>query len=46
MNGSASATLQVEEDFHVALLCNAYSTNQEYFPRPMGALVSEKLSFE
>jgi mediator of RNA polymerase II transcription subunit 23 len=26
-------------DFRVALLCNAFSTNQDVFPRPMGALV-------
>lgn len=26
-------------DFRIALLCNAYSTNQEYFSRPMAALV-------
>ncbi|KAK6627240.1 Mediator of RNA polymerase II transcription subunit 23 [Polyplax serrata] len=26
-------------DYRIALLCNAYSTNQEYFTRPMAALV-------
>lgn len=26
-------------DYRIALLCNAYSTNQEYFARPMAALV-------
>lgn len=26
-------------DYRIALLCNAYSTNQEYFNRPMAALV-------
>ncbi|KAJ4431363.1 Mediator of RNA polymerase II transcription subunit 23 [Periplaneta americana] len=26
-------------DYRIALLCNAYSTNQEYFSRPMAALV-------
>ncbi|CAG0897084.1 unnamed protein product [Cyprideis torosa] len=29
----------VGRNFNITLLCNAYSTNQEYFPRPMGALV-------
>lgn len=26
-------------DYRISLLCNAYSTNQEYFTRPMGVLV-------
>lgn len=26
-------------DYRIALLCNAYSTNQDYFSRPMAALV-------
>lgn len=26
-------------DYQIALLCNAYSTNQENFTRPMAALV-------
>lgn len=26
-------------DYRISLLCNAYSTNQEYFARPMGVLV-------
>ena len=26
-------------DYWTSLLCNAYSTNQEFFPRPMGVLV-------
>ncbi|RWS17948.1 mediator of RNA polymerase II transcription subunit 23-like protein [Dinothrombium tinctorium] len=26
-------------DYQISLLCNAYSTNQEYFTRPMGVLV-------
>lgn len=26
-------------DYRIALLCNAYSTNTEYFNRPMQALV-------
>jgi mediator of RNA polymerase II transcription subunit 23 len=31
--------LQIGEDYVVTLLCNAYSTNQEYFSRPMSALI-------
>ena len=31
--------LTMGSDYGIALLCNAYSTNQEIFPRPMGALV-------
>lgn len=30
-------------DYRVALLCNAYSTNQEYFSKPMAALVQNVL---
>lgn len=26
-------------DYRIALLCNAYSTNQEYFARPMGIII-------
>lgn len=26
-------------DYRIALLCNAYSTNQEYFARPMGVII-------
>jgi mediator of RNA polymerase II transcription subunit 23 len=26
-------------DYRIAILCNAYSTNQDYFTRPMAALV-------
>lgn len=37
MNNSMPMTMT--SDFKIALLCNAYSTNQEYFPRPMGILV-------
>ncbi|XP_071446035.1 mediator of RNA polymerase II transcription subunit 23 isoform X2 [Hetaerina americana] len=32
-------TLCMGSDYRIALLCNAYSTNQEYFTRPMAALV-------
>ncbi|OXA58541.1 Mediator of RNA polymerase II transcription subunit 23 [Folsomia candida] len=35
---SSQIPLQVN-DYRVALLCNAYSTNQEHFSRPMAALV-------
>lgn len=31
-------------DYRIALLCNAYSTNQEYFSRPMAALVEAILA--
>lgn len=31
--------LTMGNDFRIALLCNAYSTNQEYFSRPMAALM-------
>ncbi|KAL1116974.1 hypothetical protein AAG570_004302 [Ranatra chinensis] len=30
-------------DYRIALLCNAFSTNQDYFPRPMTALVESIL---
>ncbi|KAI5734599.1 hypothetical protein M8J77_008576 [Diaphorina citri] len=36
---SQPATLGMEADYRTALLCNAYSTNQDYFSRPMAALV-------
>lgn len=31
--------LSIGDDYVVTLLCNAYSTNQEYFSRPMSALI-------
>jgi len=34
-----NASLCMGSDYRIALLCNAYSTNQEYFSRPMAALV-------
>jgi mediator of RNA polymerase II transcription subunit 23 len=34
-----NATLSIGDDYVVTLLCNAYSTNQEYFSRPMSALI-------
>lgn len=34
-----NAGLCMGNDYRIALLCNAYSTNQEYFSRPMAALV-------
>lgn len=36
---SNSLGLCMGADYRIALLCNAYSTNQEYFTRPMAALV-------
>lgn len=34
-----NTSLCMGSDFRIALLCNAYSTNQEYFTKPMAALV-------
>lgn len=34
-----NSTLSIGDDYVVTLLCNAYSTNQEYFSRPMSALI-------
>ncbi|XP_020291253.1 mediator of RNA polymerase II transcription subunit 23 [Pseudomyrmex gracilis] len=34
-----NTSLCMGSDYRIALLCNAYSTNQEYFSRPMAALV-------
>uniref|UniRef100_T1HR14 Mediator of RNA polymerase II transcription subunit 23 n=1 Tax=Rhodnius prolixus TaxID=13249 RepID=T1HR14_RHOPR len=34
-----NSNLCMGSDYRIALLCNAYSTNQEYFSRPMAALV-------
>lgn len=31
-------TLTMGSDFTIVLLCNAYSTNPDYFTRPMAAL--------
>ncbi|XP_017776006.1 PREDICTED: mediator of RNA polymerase II transcription subunit 23 [Nicrophorus vespilloides] len=31
--------LAMGQDYRIALLCNAYSTNQDYFSKPMAALV-------
>lgn len=36
---SASPNLTIGDDYIVTLLCNAYSTNQEYFSRPMTTLI-------
>lgn len=36
---ASSQNLTIGDDYIVALLCNAYSTNQEYFSRPMGAII-------
>lgn len=35
---SNSAPLQLGNDFMIVLLCNAYSTNPDYFTRPMAGL--------
>lgn len=35
----SNTQLCMGSDYRIALLCNAYSTNQEYFSRPMAALV-------
>jgi mediator of RNA polymerase II transcription subunit 23 len=32
-------TLSMGTDYRIALLCNAYSTNQDFFSRPMAALI-------
>lgn len=34
-----NSTLSITTDYSIALLCNAYSTNQDYFSRPMSALI-------
>lgn len=34
-----NAALSMGNDFRVVLLCNAYSTNKDYFTKPMAALV-------
>nr|CAI5826619.1 unnamed protein product [Callosobruchus analis] len=34
-----NASLAMGNDYRIALLCNAYSTNQDYFSKPMAALV-------
>lgn len=34
-----SPQLTMSGDYRIALLCNAYSTNQDYFSKPMAALV-------
>lgn len=35
-NGNKSLTMS--SDFTIVLMCNAYSTHPEYFPRPMAAI--------
>nr|XP_023028639.1 mediator of RNA polymerase II transcription subunit 23 [Leptinotarsa decemlineata] len=35
----SNAALAMGNDYRIALLCNAYSTNQDYFSKPMAALV-------
>lgn len=36
---SSNAPMTMGNDYRIALLCNTFSTNQEYFNKPMGALV-------
>lgn len=36
---SSAQNLTLGDDYIVTLLCNAYSTNQEYFSRPMSTLI-------
>ncbi|XP_037947513.1 mediator of RNA polymerase II transcription subunit 23-like [Teleopsis dalmanni] len=36
---STLMTISLGNDFRIILICNAYSTNQEYFARPMNILV-------
>lgn len=44
LSSSQSPNLSIGDDYIVTLLCNAYSTNQEYFSRPMSALIDTILS--
>jgi mediator of RNA polymerase II transcription subunit 23 len=39
LSSTQNQNLSIGEDYVVTLLCNAYSTNQEYFSRPMSALI-------
>jgi mediator of RNA polymerase II transcription subunit 23 len=39
LSTAQNTNLSIGEDYVVTLLCNAYSTNQEYFSRPMSALI-------
>jgi mediator of RNA polymerase II transcription subunit 23 len=41
---STAQSLAIGDDYIVTLLCNAYSTNQEYFSRPMSALIDTILT--
>lgn len=36
---SSAQNMTIGEDYIVTLLCNAFSTNQEYFSRPMSTLI-------
>lgn len=33
-----NSSMSMGSDYRIALLCNAYSTNHDYFSRPMAAL--------
>lgn len=39
LSSAQNQSLSIGDDYVVTLLCNAYSTNQEYFSRPMSALI-------
>lgn len=39
LSSSQNPNLSISEDYVVTLLCNAYSTNQEFFSRPMSTLI-------
>lgn len=36
---SVNTNISAGTDYRVVLLCNAYSTTQDYFTRPMGILI-------
>jgi len=39
LSSAQNPNLSIGDDFVVTLLCNAFSTNQEFFSRPMSALI-------
>lgn len=39
LSSAQNQSLSIGDDYVVTLLCNAFSTNQEYFSRPMGILI-------
>ena len=46
MHVTSNASLVMGTDYKIALLCNAYSTNNEYVTRPMTALVDAVLGLQ